>query len=538
MKNYQYIFFSILMTCNLSLLQAQRKSEIENLKTEATAYMDKYKFFPALQTYKQLDSIPNQKGKYDYNIGFCYLSIGKNEQALEYFKKVEKGDNKKYPLSVHYFLGKCYQYDHQFDNAIKEFETYKAKLISRKRNRPSLETISEIDKYIQECKTGIEMIASPVNVKIYNMGPEINSPYPDYGPVVSADEKSIIFTSSRPNTTGGLIDDFDGNYHEDIYISHKENDKWSTPKGISVNINSPGHEAAIASSPDGHLLLFYKHIDGNPESNTSGDLYTSELKGDTWVIPDKLDKKINSGGWEPSGCFSSDEKTFIFASTRKDGFGGTDLFISRKGPDGNWTEPVNLGKEINTPYDEDSPYLHADGKTLYFSSKGHSNMGGFDIFSSKFDDAGKSWSKPQNIGYPINTAHDDIYFSWSADGTTAYFSSYRKENSYGDKDIYYAKIYEETSDIMVLKGIVVDSLTSKPIEASISIKDKKSKEVLGVFQSNSISGKYLVILPYGTDYEVSVESPDYEFCNQNINLSESTSYSELDKTIKLCPLKK
>jgi Tol biopolymer transport system component len=197
---------------------------------------------------------------------------------------------------------------------------------------------------------------------------------------------------------------------------------------------------------------------------------------------------------------------------------------------------MNAGPVINTPFDEDSPYMHPDGKSLYFSSNGHKTMGGFDIFVSRYSEDNK-WSIPQNIGYPLNTPHDDLHFSLTADGKRVYFSSIRPEG-FGDRDIYYADIEKEAAEVMIMKGYVLDSMSKKPLDAKIYLKDKNTNEITGIFKSNSLSGKYLVLLSEEKNYTFSVEAENYESFNQDIDIADLHKFEELTRNVVLLPLNK
>jgi hypothetical protein len=375
-------------------------------------------------------------------------------------------------------------------------------------------------------------MANPVNLDIINMGPQINSIYPDYGAVLSADENELIFTSNRPNSIGGLKDPADGKYYEDLYISYKTAKGWSTPKNMGDSVNTKGHDASIALSADGQKLFLYRY-GTDTGANSSGDLYMSELKGKAWNNARALSSNINSSGWEPSASLSSDENFLFFSSNRSGGYGGTDIYMARRLPNGDYALPVNLGSKVNTSYDEDSPFIHSDGKTLYFSSSGHKTMGGFDIFVTTYNDNKQEWTEPKNVGYPISTAHDDIHFCWSPDGRKIYFSS-RRDDSYGDQDIYYAVIHKkEATEILVMKGFILDSLNANPILANITVTDKTSNELIGIFSTNSSSGKFLIILPEG-HYRIKIEAENHIPCEEILDIKELNGFEIVDKNIILC----
>jgi tetratricopeptide (TPR) repeat protein len=524
---------SILFLNNASA-QKMSKRQILEMEHEGQELFHQGAYYKALPIYLKLDSVSPNDPHYAYPIGVCYMQAYNEQKALPYLEGCLKTPER-FPTRLNYYTAKAYHLNHQFDNAIKYYEIYKANTKKIKLNE---DILKKVDREIEMCKVGKELSANPVDIEIFNLGKEINSEFPDYGAVLSADEKSLIFTSSRPNTTGGKVDLSDGRYNEDIYISTKEGKRWSAPVQMGSGINTEGNDASIFLSGDGQKLILYRNeMKNNIISSSDGELFISELKGENWSKPEKLPEQINAGGYQPSACLTSNGNMLFFVSDRENGLGGTDLYTVKKLSNGEWAMPMNMGSIINTPFNEDSPYMHPDGKTLYFSSDGHRTMGGYDIFVSKFNDSTKTWSKPENVGYPINTSQDDIHFSWSVDAKRIYFSSIRPEG-FGDKDIYYANVQKEAAEVLVLKGIVLDSLTRNPMEATIKVTDLSTQEIIGIFNSNSVTGKYIVILPEGKNYSFSVESPNYSLCNEIIRISDKHDFKEIDKNISLCPVKK
>ena len=525
-----YLIITLIVSYNFPAFSQLSKQEKIAVETQASDYFRNGQYHLALPLYLELDSL-YKDSKYDYPVGVCYINDFDNTAALPYFLKCLQTPAE-FPARLYFYTAKAYHLSHNMDEAIKYYELYKSKLKSKK----DLDLIKKIDREIEMCNNGKELMAYPLKIKIKNMGGVINSSYPDYAPVLSADQQTIIFTSNRPNTTGGNVDESDGLYYEDIYISNKDTaGNWSEPKKISDNINSSGHDASISLTADGQKLIFYRYLKENVLFPSSGDLYISELHGNEWDEPLKFPEQINTSGWEPSACFSEDERTLYFSSNREGGFGGTDIWKVKKLPNGSWALPQNMGKAINTPYDEDSPFIHPDGKTLYFSSMGHKTMGGYDVFSSQYNDTLKQWSNARNIGYPISTAHDDIHFTWSADANTVFFSSYRENEGYGGKDIFSAEIQKEAAFVYVMKGIVFDSINHHPIEATIRVIDGDTNEIVGIFNSNSSTGKYIIILPEGKNYTFSVAAPNYGLCSEMINIANLRQYKEVSRDISLCP---
>lgn len=525
-------YLVLLVVISFSSLQtahSQSKSELARMETDAKLYFEKHQFYKALELFLILDSLSPNNPKYIYPIGVSYMNMLRNDKALPYLEKCLENPER-YPRNLDFYTGKAYHLSHKFDDAIVHYDIYLHKLKHSKKNKG---IITEVEREIEICKYGKQLVSQPLNIKIKNLGKIINSPYADYGPVLSADEQVIIYTSGRPGTTGGQVDEVDGRYFEDIYISTKKDSTWNIPSSIGSGINTDGNDASISLSPDGQKLLIYRYQNEMIGTKSSGDLYISRLKGNIWTEATKLPEVINTKAWEPSACLSADERILYFSSNKEGGLGGTDIYMVRLLPNGEWALPMNLGNKINTSFDEDSPFMHPDGKTLYFSSNGHRTMGGFDIFVTTFDDDKKEWSRPENVGYPINTAHDDIHFTWSADGRRVYFSSIRPEG-FGDNDIYYADIVDkESSKVLVLKGIVADSITRKPMEANISVFDSKTNELIGVYNSNSTTGKYIVILTEGRNYNLTVEAANYQLHYENFNVSSVEHFEEVIKNISL-----
>jgi outer membrane protein OmpA-like peptidoglycan-associated protein len=411
------IFFGI----TFLLFSISAHSQIEKTIKEGDVALSKgYKNIALeiyLKGYKQAPENP----EINLKVGKLYLEGIYRFRSLPYLEKAFNL-NPHIDKEIHKYLALSYHYNHLFDKAIENYE------LCRKTLPKDDSFLKRLDREIYECQNGKEFLANPVNAKIENLGAEINTPFAEYGPAVSANESELIFTSRREGSKGGELDD-DGEYFEDIYISRKEGEGWSKPVQISDKINTASHDASIGLSPDGNMLFIYKY-EGN------GDILYCQLKGDSgWSAPKLMGENISSEKYyENAAAISADGKVLFFSSTRPGGHGNLDIYMSELGPSG-WGVPVNLGTNINTEFDEEGPILDLDGKTLYFSSMGHKGMGGFDIFRSVYDTSTKTWSEPQNLGYPINSADDDIYFALSGDGRHGYYASV-KDGGYGDKDIY------------------------------------------------------------------------------------------------------
>jgi outer membrane protein OmpA-like peptidoglycan-associated protein/tetratricopeptide (TPR) repeat protein len=516
----------------VSAVSAQTK-EPQN-ENEAERLFNAGRYREALPLFeKQLKRSPGTS-KLNFFVGFCYFNSATDlTKSIPYFEKAAKDHASEFYYDTKFYLSQAYHLANRFDDAIASFESMKEGLAQ---NKSGNELRQDINRRIEMCNYGKTLFLHPRNVSIVNLGKVINSEYQDYAPIISADESVMIFTSRRKGSTGGLLDE-NGDYYEDIYSSKNENGRWEAPlkidslsaavpykkpkwakaKRLGKAINTDKHDAAIGLSPDGQKLFIYRNE----------DVYESRLSGKDWGLPVKLNATINSKAKEPSASLSPDEKILYFVSDRKGGYGGKDIYKSEKLANGEWGPAQNLGPMINTIYDEEAPFIQADGKTLYFSSKGHVSMGGFDIFRTVFD--GK-WSSPENIGYPINTSGDDIYYVVAAKGDHAYFSSLRK-NGLGAMDIYFL-IFEGVSiPLTEVKGLVLAGDSLKPSGASIVVTDNATNKEVGTFTANSETGKYLLIFPPGKNYKLVITVPGFEPHTENVFIPDQKKYYQLYQEI-------
>ncbi|MGB0523552.1 MAG: OmpA family protein [Flammeovirgaceae bacterium] len=518
----------ILIICAATGLQAQKKKtpnpkKILSKAREAVRVQEYYHAMPLLE---QLDSMMPKNQEMNYLYGVALMNLNDPEAAQKRFLVASSGSEEF--DNINYYLGKTYHLNHDFDSAAHYYEKHMA-LASN--DGPSK---SEIELYIKQCEVGKTLLKDTLDVKIYNLGENVNTAFPDFAPVISADETRLIFTSRREGNTGPK--EIETNLHyEDIYIVEKdENGDWGKPVNIGDHINTPSHDASIGLSPDGDELYIYRA--NETSSRLSGDIYFSDYEKGEWTRPKKMQDGINSKNWEPHASITADEQMFFFTSNRQaeGAQGGRDIYWVRRLPDLSWAKPVNLSI-INSPYDEDSPFIHPDGKTLYFSSNGPESMGGFDIFISELDTETGTWSKPKNMGYPINTSDDDIYFVWSADGMRGYFSSQR-EDTFGEKDIYMVSFPEKKVNLIVLKGVVTDVKTNEPLAATIEVVDNKTQKTINIATSNDFTGKYTVILPPNKDYGIRVTREGYLFKSININVPDQFEYLEVVQNVALKPI--
>ena len=361
------------------------------------------------------------------------------------------------------------------------------------------------------------------------MGAVINSGYDDHSPVFNIEETIMVFTSKRKGSTGNFKTS-DKQYFEDIYISHKENGQWATPQKISENINTMEHEASVALSADGNDLIIYKDDVGD------GNLYISHFNGTEWSKPEKLSLNVNSTYNESHASISCDGSTLYFSSNRPGGFGGYDIYYSKRLPNGDWSLAQNAGPVINTEFDENGPFIHPDGSTLYFSSKGHNSMGGYDLFFAILKDDG-TFSRPENMGYPINSIDDDVFYVLSADGKRAYYSTVQPDGL-GRKDIYLMDLLSlPERSLVVVNGFIKIKKTGEVIkDVILKINDFKTGTLIGKFKPNKQTGKYTIVVPKSKQYTLSCDDCGFTFPREPLTIPENSSFYYLQKPIIIDPL--
>jgi tetratricopeptide (TPR) repeat protein len=531
MKIKKILIFFLVLLISKQIYPQKSESFVKKF-TDANYHIEYGNYDLALPIFLELLANDPDNANLNYKVGLCYLKGVKNRKAsIPYLEKATQNISKNYddlnpyekkaPNITYLYLGQALHIAYRFDEAIEVLEKFKS-TINKKHVR-----YAEAERTIAMCNNAKEFIATPNQAIIRNLGDAINTEFPEYSPVISIDESTLIFTSRRSNTTGGT-QEINGEWFEDIYISQKDsNDNWTAAKQIGSNINTPDHEASIGLSADGQKLFIYKGEEG-------GSIWMSELVGEEWSVPMKLGSDINTEYWETHAVISADERFLYFVSNRPGGYGGRDIWMCKKLPNGMWGLAQNLGPKINTPYDEDAPFIHPDGKQIFFSSNGHKTMGGFDIFFSELLEDG-TWTEPTNLRHPINTTEDDIYYVTSADGKRAYLSSFR-DGGKGEKDIYLVTIPEAVEKaITVLVGYIKIS-DGSPIspDTRVTVLNIETGELLP-FKPNISTGKYVLTLTPG-NYKISYEMNGNEFHTEDIYVPAESSYNLINKELLLDPV--
>ncbi|MDB0037773.1 OmpA family protein [bacterium] len=530
------------------------KKAKDNIKAGDKIYSQGEIFFKeALPFYEKANEFNPENAQLNYKLGECYLHSVYKSKAMNHLLKAYELQPAITPM-INFYLGRAYHLNNEFDRAIAFYTKYRAGVQDPWER-------DDIQLKIQQCNNGKKVIKNPIRVFIDNLGPNVNTKYHEYGAVISADESVIIYTSRREGSTGGKIDPILNEQYEDLYISTKKEDgTWSSAKNMGENVNTKDHDAVSGISADGQRVILYKGKSG------MGDLFECVLEGSEWSKPVDLGKHINTKNYqEPSGCYSPDGNILYFVSRKPGGFGMHDIYLSRRDEKGKWGPAENLGATINTKHKEDGVYMHPDGKTLYFGSEAHTSMGGMDIFKTVFDVATNTWSKPENLGYPVNTADEDAFFVISASGRHGYYMSSAHDDSKGLRDLYMitflgpekqmvlnnednllASVAAPVKDVVIaeevivkdaqltiLKGVISDYLTKELLGAEIEIVDNEANEVIATFKSNSKTGKFLVSLPAGKNYGIAVKKDEYLFHSENFDIPNTAAFQEVEKNIEL-----
>ena len=490
-------------------------------KKEANNYFAAENYFAALMAYLEQYKDNPKDITINYRIGLCYLNttVGK-AKAVSYLEYASK--QKDAPKDVYLLLGKAYQYANKFDEAIVSLNTYK------ETNKLKGENLIALDRLLENCENGKEQIVKPVDVKFENLGKFINSSGADYGPFVNADETFLVFSSQRQGNTGGSFDNPEdiGQNPADVYYSIMKDGIWQKAKNIGFTINTEESEECVGLNPAGDkIILFF-------DSKTDySDLYLTTLKAKQWQKPESMGPNVNSKAVESGGTLATDGNTLIFSSDRKGGLGGKDLYKSKRLPNGDWGIPENLGNAINTQYDEDGPFLSADGKTLYFSSKGFNSMGGYDFFKSEYNSEKEEWSEPVNLGYPINDSDDNIYISVTSDKKHAYIATQR-DDGFGDLDIYRITFNSEpgsnSAKYTIVQGTVSGDSAAEG-KVKIILTDATNKTA-GIYKSKLNGGKFLMIIPSGK-YHISAEATGYKPYSEDFTIADKLQPTEIQKSI-------
>jgi len=478
---------------------------------KASAFLDRQDKANAIQQLQNAIAADDNFVEAHAQLGDLFKALVQHKEAIVHYRKALEL-NPEISRSIYLKLGESEINTAEYEQAKAHLEKY----ITYSGLTPENRFYGR--KLMADCDFSIEAIKHPVPFKPINLGPEINSANDEYLPVSAADENTLIFTRKISN-------------NEDFYKSIKNNGQWGAAAYLSKFINTAEYnEGAQSISQDGKYLFFTGC--NRPDGMGRCDIYVAQKKGDDWGKPFNLGAPVNSSGWESQPSISADGHTLYFVSNRKGGYGGYDIWKCRLGDKG-WTEPENLGPNINTPYDEQSPFIHPDDSTLYFCSNGWPGLGNKDLFVSRINNAGK-WQKPENLGYPINSCGDENGMSISTTGGFAYFAS-NTLSGYGGFDIYMFELPEKARPhaVTYVKGSIVDATTKKPIEAAVEIVDLATNQPVYQNTSSPTQGDFLVPLVTGRNYGLTIFKNGYLFASENFSLNKGEAQKPFNIEVPL-----
>ena len=512
----------------------------------------KLNYWKALEQYNKAYKYNPKSAELNFKMGVCYAHSSYKEKCIKFIYEAHKL-NPACSNFLNYYMGFACQLDGKFDDALNYYKTFE----NEYRKADLFNKFTEQHK--DECTSAKLLMASPVRAWVDHVE-ALSSEFDEYAPSVSMDGEEIIFTSNRPN---GHTPDEVGGYDDDIYSATMVAGVWQTPKQVRGSINTTKNDISNNLSYNGTKMLYSVLNDlGNY------DIYEAFLKGAEWTSPVNFSKNINLKSNEIFASYDFDDKLIYYCKDSENGLNGYDIYVS--GPvvkrNREYSLPTRVG-EVSSKFNDGPVYMHPDGKTMYFASEGFNSMGGYDIFMSQ--KKGGIWSAPMNMGYPINTPYDDYFFAATANGKVAYIASNRaggkggfdiykitfwgpeKKPALSTQDYLLASIAKPIQDpelagevkvaatinLTVFKGITIDALTKKPVEAIIEITDNKTGKITESFTTNSATGKFLISLNSGGNYGIAVKADGYLFHSENFDIPAGSDYNMVNKTIELKNIK-
>lgn len=504
-------------------VHAQKTSKVASLCAKAEQAINNRDFEKALIYLKQAVQKDNTFSDAYILMGDVYNFSLQSDSAVRCYNKAIEliGD----PDPMLYFIAanegaKCGQYR----DALKNYELFMQKGLQY------TDVLADAQKGMANCKFGIEAMSHPVKFHLENLGPEVNSEWDESLAAITADDSRLVFTIKRPKDEQTVCA-FCIN-EEDLYYCDRSVSGWKQRQAFGSPIKTGYNEGAQCISPDGNYLMYT--MCNTDFGMGSCDLYWSKRMGDKWSRPRNFGAPVNTSDWETQPTIAADGRTIYFVSSRPGGFGGMDIWKTTMTAEGVFSAPENLGAVINTPGDDAAPFIHSDGRTLYFASNGRVGMGGYDLYYATLQEDG-TWSEPKNMGYPINTPDDEINIFINAAGTVAYISS-DKAGGYGGLDLYSFELDDQLrpDPVTYIKGVIKDAETGTPLAAKVEMIDLKTKQILTHTVSDRESGEYLACIHMGSNVLLNVSHPKYPFYSENFQLEKSyTKLSPYLKDIKL-----
>lgn len=473
----------------------------------------RYRDYPrAIESFQAAVELEPTFGEAWIQMGGSYYAIREYEKAYPALLKAEEHLSKPNAM-VYFYLGECALRMNRFAESLKHFDTF---LNPEPELAPRI--IADAKSGREKAQFAVEATKNAIKFEPINLGEEINTVFDEYLPYLTADGQTIFFTTRRPGCTGGYDREYK-DYLEDFYYSEFKDGKWQRAENLGPPVNTDHNEGAASFTPDGQYVYFTGC--GRRDGFGSCDIYVSKLDGNTWLPPRNLGPLVNSSSWESQPCISNDGRTLYFSSNRAGGFGAHDIWYSTR-ENGRWTEPQNAGPTINTAGNEYSPFLHADGMTLYFSSDKHPGFGSLDLFMSKKTNEG--WTNPTNLGFPLNSSAAEGNIFVNTKGDRGYINSSR-EGSLGKSDIYQFELDESIRPnyTTYVRGLVREKGTETPLQAEVTFINIETRDTIRSVGSNSVTGKFLLTLPLEQDYAAFVGRKGYLYASESFSLKNINS---------------
>ncbi|MFQ3575951.1 MAG: OmpA family protein [Cytophagales bacterium] len=509
-----------ILLLSFQFLLAQPAAKYSSTNKKALAHYDKAQMFLSRKMFPEAIFELESAVKKDSKFYEAYVSLGSvlkmtrayanaKEMLLKALELQPKNESN---YSLYFAIGDICFKEADYEGA----EKYMKGFMSFK-NAPAPQK-EYAKKVIENCEFAKEQTTNPLKIETKPMPPPLNQFPLQYFPSMTADGSTLVFTA---------LNSFSVQDDENLYVSNHSDKGWSVPTSISSNINTKNNEGTASISGDGKTLVFTSC--GRKDSKGSCDLYISYKTGDEWSVPVNMGNTINSPEWDTHPSLSADGRKLYFTSSRRGGFGREDIYVSTKDDSGNWTNAKNLGKNINTTESEIGPFIHANGKTLFFSSNGRPGMGGLDLYYTTLTDTG--WTSPVNLGYPLNTANDESGVMIRADMKKGYFSANKKTNGKDVSSVLYEfSVPEElrkVSQVALAKGKVLDLETKKPVKAKIELIDLAKNEVVSIVESDEMNGSYVLVLTEGSEYAIYVSADEYLFKSLTFNYTNPKEFDPM-----------
>ncbi len=513
MKRHSALLFLFIMLAQYVFTQSESNFREMFLYAESEFLFEEYA--EALPNYLRLNKQYPDNDNINFKLGVCYLNdTYEKDKAISFLEKAVQNINPKYkensfketgaPMEANFYLGNAYRINNELNRAIETYKHFKDQA------DPELYDLDLVNEQITACENAIDLKTRPVDIEIVNLGDRINTRFSDVQPVISGDESKLVFVQKQP-------------FFDALAFSEKIDGEWSFPRILMEELQVDEDVYPTCLSHDGNTLIIYRN------DNFTGNLYTSNYADGRWSPLVKLNENINTKYWESHASLNNTGDTLFFTSNRKGGYGGLDIYYSVKGSNNDWGQAINLGPTINTKYNEETPFITSDGKTLYFSSYGHYNMGGYDVLYTTRLDNGK-WAVPINAGYPINTTDDDVFFNPVQNGAYAYFSRFL-DDGLGRTDIYRLEIFSKTHP----RKFQVNGMVSVEDEASltspvrIAVVEHYTRDTVAVTYADPSTGAFTFTAVAGA-YDLLVEGEDYETASRSMEIPEDYLEKELALT--------